>query len=422
KSTANSADAKADKAIKTSEEAEASASKAVSTANDASKKADTAVSTSNSALEIAKGADVKSDKAITDSTGALSQSNKALGDSAKALEDSATALKQSSTAISTANDANSKAEESLGKSEEAIDTANTAKDIAEGIDAKATEALEKSKTAESNASSAKETAERIAGVAQDASDTANEAKDIAQEALDATTGDFITQELGQSTSKVISQKVVTDELDKKLSVGDYGLGGYLTVNNTGNVIESTGFYYLRNITDGGAFGLDLRYSKDRGAFRLSNRVYSYDFYLHPALASTVPDDYGKLQPATLIRHDRNTFEDKNGYLNTSKDAIPTLTTSDMADTVVDNDTMTVTSGAVYRANKSIEDELGKKMSVGFNGWGSYSGYITISSKDDYIESASNRDTAIILSDKFITVGDKILPAWTAGIRISRNSL
>ncbi|MGL5262093.1 MAG: hypothetical protein ACRC9P_06895, partial [Bacteroides sp.] len=49
-----------------------------------------------------------------------------------------------------------------------------------------------------------------------------------------------------------------------------------------------------------------------------------------------------------VYHDGNAYYDKNGYLNTSKNPIPTLTTSDMADTVVNREDMTVTSGAVYR--------------------------------------------------------------------------
>ena len=161
------------------------------------------------------------------------------------------------------------------------------------------------------------------------------------------------KEIGITEPELISKSVGSS---KWMREGAYGLGGLKSLPfTTPSLCQPSGFYYSANTSPvAGSFFIDLKHSDSQAGFRISNAHYSDKFYM------TAGDNRGEplsFRPSCLLLHDRNTFPDTNGYLNTSKNPIATLTTSDMADTVVDNDLLTVTSGAVFRAIKQLTDQI-----------------------------------------------------------------
>lgn len=142
--------------------------------------------------------------------------------------------------------------------------------------------------------------------------------------------------------------ITNDELISKstgagkwLREGAYGVGSYfLGVNDTllaGSFGGFGNYSILRSFRTSGV-GFELRnfYSQDRFELR---RFYNSSW-----------------QPSVEIKHSKNTTQDINGVLhNGTITPINTLNTSDMSDTVVNRDDLTVTSGAVYRAIKELRE-------------------------------------------------------------------
>lgn len=349
-------------------ETQAVAQEAKDSADEASKKADTAIKTANSAKDTANTSLEQSKDALEASESAVGTSNNAL----KIAEDANT---KSDDAVNTANEADAKADASVvtsneakGIASEAKGIANTAESnsehaisIAEGIDAKATEALSNSQEAVSTAQDAKATAEGIDGKAQNALDTSAEAKDIAEEALSHAVGLGVEQTTGTSKTKAMSQDATTRELNKKwvtqetigsgkvMREGAYGFGGFeMPKTIDGDPIDKNGFY--RIFYNSGSFhygsALNMQYSE---SIHTLFGVKSVSFKIPEFIA----DHYnGKdAERVTVAFHTTgNTIPDKNGVLHVgTRKPVDTLNTSDMVDTVVNNDELTVTSGSVYRA-------------------------------------------------------------------------
>ena len=202
----------AKEALSTANRANAKADSAINTATKADEKADGAIAASDKAVKTSIIAEGKSDSAIVKADSAIETAQGADGSAKEAVRIAKIADTNSDQAIASSNQANETASKAVSYSSNAIEVADEAKAIAEGIDGKATEALEVSYRAETTATEASHTANNIAGTVEEANATSKEAWDMAKTALDTTTGDFIVQGLGNSTTKVISQKGTTDTL------------------------------------------------------------------------------------------------------------------------------------------------------------------------------------------------------------------
>lgn len=125
-----------------------------STANDTLEKATTVISYAISAISIANESLEKSNTADEKATNANLLSNNANTKADSAIVDSSNAISKSQEALSNSQSALSLANESFTIADSANKTSATAKEIAEGIDAKATEALSTSSLANTTANSA----------------------------------------------------------------------------------------------------------------------------------------------------------------------------------------------------------------------------------------------------------------------------
>lgn len=160
------------------------------------------------------------------------------------------------------------------------------------------------------------------------------------------------KEIGITEPELISKSVGSG---KWMREGAYGFGGLeMPVIRVGDAIDRNGLYRMF-----GSFGhfnygpaLNLQYDK----------VHSTLFGVR-SVTKEVPEfiavhDNAKGDPVKVdFLTSGNTFPDSNGVLHNSRNPIDTLNVSDMADTVVDNDLLTVTSGAVFRVIKQLTDQI-----------------------------------------------------------------
>lgn len=160
------------------------------------------------------------------------------------------------------------------------------------------------------------------------------------------------KEVGITEPELISKSVGSG---KWMREGAYGYGGLeMPVTRVGDTINRNGLY--RMLGDFGHFNygpaLNLQYTVR----------YSTLFGVKSAIKE-VPEfiavhDNANGDPVVVdFWTSGNTFPDSNGALHNSRNPIDTLNTSDMTDTVVDNDLLTVTSGAVFRAIKQLTDQI-----------------------------------------------------------------
>lgn len=326
--------------------ANAKSESAIATANRADIKADGAVAAATQALDISKAADSKSDTAIKESGEAKATSGDALRIANEAKVQAGEADANSQAALA-------KATEAKEVSEGAVTTAGEAKEIADGIDGKAQQALDSSaqavqeaQGATQTANAAKVTAEGIEAKADSAIVIAGEADVKAQEALDKAT------EGGMSESELISKSVGTD---KWMREGAYGIGtldnryGYQTGSLDKYLYMQSG---IVNGLGGGDFNayypflLARRYTSNITAIGANTTTINFATYSANSRQWTQGFTHTNL----------NARADKNNVLHSGTGTpINTLNVSDMADTVVDSDDVTVTSGAVYRALDNKRD-------------------------------------------------------------------
>lgn len=142
---------------------------------------------------------------------------------------------------------------------------------------------------------------------------------------------------------------------KYLREGAYGWGGTaMPLTRIGDPINRNGFY--RMFADFGHFHYG-------SALNMQYNAASSTLFGVKSVTSNTPEfiavhDNSNGDPAVVrFMTSGNTYPDSNGVLHNSSNSIDALNTSDMADTVVDNDLITVTSGAVYRAIQELKAEI-----------------------------------------------------------------
>lgn len=174
-----------------------------------------ALTKSTAAESAATSASQNASSALTKSTEALNKSNEALTKSTTAESNSTEALTKATKAEADSSQALSNSQTARTDSAEALEKANSAKSTAEGIDSKAQNALDNSTQALTKAETALEqVTEALGSKVYSNGELLNEV--------------IIAQELGDSESKLISQKVLTEALNSKLSKDEYY---YIDVDN-----------------------------------------------------------------------------------------------------------------------------------------------------------------------------------------------
>lgn len=139
---------------------------------------------------------------------------------------------------------------------------------------------------------------------------------------DVGTTDYNDLENKPTLGTASSKNVGTSSGDV-MPVGAFGLGGSL-VSLSGKELLSTYFGYVRNLPTygGGSFVLNVHYTSNTAAFRLSTFPYTDKFYLHSALKSSDNSGPGNFfNTGNLIMHTGNTTVDANGFI---KSASPIL--------------------------------------------------------------------------------------------------
>lgn len=104
-----------------------------------------------------------------------------------------------------------------------------------------------------------------------------------------------------------------------MEVGAFGLGrGFVTKSSVEPT--ATGFYYIAGTTNtygGGNFLLEATYTDNIKGFRISNKSYTNDFYLHGSAGAST----NELREGAKIWHSGNATKDANGFLKASSPII-----------------------------------------------------------------------------------------------------
>lgn len=196
---------------------------------------------------------------------------------------------------------------------------------------------------------------------------------------------FVSEEISKIPKVDLKPYATKEDLNKKWDKQE-------TVgNNTGKVMRE-GAYGLGSVSSANDYNLSIDYNIESSDV-LQNGFYrvaggSTGFPSHKASGdSLIKNGWGGTHWSALhlslqnrlsmysmrndvsqgwveFLSDGNTTTDKNGVIFTgSKSPIDTLNVSDMADTVINNDALTVTAGAVYRKAGSIESQIRKNHDI-----------------------------------------------------------